>query len=1086
MTGLGRRIGVAGYLLLAGVACTQLFGTDRDNTLAPQPVAGGMLNPAACTEDQLQCNGALLQTCSDDGTSWITLQRCAAAALCQTEPAMCLTAACGEDEMTCAGAVLQKCNADRTGWDIFATCASPAHCNADRRACMTEACTPGERRCGRSEADQSPVLESCRADRSGWEQLDACVTRELCDQTLASASGGGIVIGSDGIPQVQGPTTTSEVTRCLLPACAQGEVRCEGLQLQYCSEGRTGFTSAEECATAALCQASLMNVTPGGVPACLPPVCAASEHQCTEAGVLQVCNEDRMGFRVIQACLGPAFCNAALANQGQKGCTAAPCEAGHMQCNGAQLQQCREDRTGLDDTGTVCESAELCNAEDPLNAFCEEPACRRGATSADEFRCEGAALQRCNESLTDYETIDSCVSAGLCDASQRFDGCQQPACQPGDHACRDGFLQVCNVEQTGFDEVENCGSQAACDANQGRCADPCEPGAVRCNNTSGDLEECVDPLVGWQTIGDCASLALCDAENRTCRDPVCPVAGQRRCETRDESPVITQCSPGRDSFDVVTSCDPGELCDAPNDECDACQPNSRRCEGNTLVVCDTRGQSETRTPCAAGCASVAGQTRCLACGPDGSARCSDNQLFVCQQGPSGEFEQSEFCDTNELCQQTLQSCGRGLDGQDCQCSDGACRPNQLRCNGDTLQRCNAGLTGFDTIASCGPGLCNAVTGDCNTCSAGEFSCSEGSLRQCAADGRSFARSNIPSGTECASGSQVRVCDGGSATTQSCPNGCTNGRGCNECTGNGVQCIEGTTLRRCVNGFFQDQPCAQGCSPGATQCNSCTGNATSCANPTTQQQCVDGQLVNTSCPQGCVADRCASCSVGQCSGDDFRACVDGELAAAVTCPDTDRNPCAGGACDPAIGCTIGPEPAGTSCADNDPCDGVETCDGKGFCNPGTPISCPDPGECQTTACNLSSGLCDAASVPDGTSCRSGGGTCQKGTCVANPPCVAQCVGTNARRICLSGVLQPTLQCPGGTVCHPDLVECVECVGTDTSSCPFVECADTLCRFNGCDDRPAPSTRTCRTANNALGICNGTGTGTQACVALPVPE
>ena len=34
---------------------------------------------------------------------------------------------------------------------------------------------------------------------------------------------------------------------------------------------------------------------------------------------------------------------------------------------------CRADQSGLDDSGPPCDSAELCNADDPANAFCETP-----------------------------------------------------------------------------------------------------------------------------------------------------------------------------------------------------------------------------------------------------------------------------------------------------------------------------------------------------------------------------------------------------------------------------------------------------------------------------------------------------------------------------------------------------------------------------------------------------------------------------------------------------------------------------------------------------------------------------------------
>jgi hypothetical protein len=284
MAAFTRKVGVVGFLLTLGLACTQLFGDPGKNTLrdAPKkppmsatlPATPGAAGAAAmpvesglCTAGQFQCSGALLQACADDLKSWVTIQRCAAAALCQPEPATCLAATCGADEMACAGSVLQRCNADRTGWDVFATCVSPAHCNADLRQCLPEPCTPGQRRCDRSDLDQSPSLEACREDRTDWQQLDACVTRELCELTLNPAMGSGLTVGSDGMVQLEVPLAPEQVSTCVLPACAVGEVRCEGSQLQYCAEGRTGFVPTEDCATPALCAASVTNFTPAGVPA---------------------------------------------------------------------------------------------------------------------------------------------------------------------------------------------------------------------------------------------------------------------------------------------------------------------------------------------------------------------------------------------------------------------------------------------------------------------------------------------------------------------------------------------------------------------------------------------------------------------------------------------------------------------------------------------------------------------------------------------------------------------------------------------------------------------------------------------------
>jgi hypothetical protein len=614
-------------------------------------------------------------------------------------------------------------------------------------------------------------------------------------------------------------------------------------------------------------------------------------------------------------------------------------------------------------------------------------------------------------------------------------------------------LQACNADQTGFENIENCGSQAACDASAGRCADPCEPGEVRCNTQTGDLEQCQDPLTGWQTIADCLSLALCDANNRRCNPPACG-AGARRCETRGQNPVITQCAAGREAFNVVRTCNPGQICDSQNNECDVCTPNAVRCEGDTLVTCDARGQNETRQTCGRGLCS-ADQRRCLTCGPIGSSRCSDRQLFVCTPSPQGEFEASEFCETDDLCNQTLNDCGRGLNGRACQCKPGQCRPNQVVCDNGQVQRCNEGLTGFNTVTTCNPAdLCNQLTGDCNTCRSNEFSCNNGQLRQCAADGRSFSRQNI--GVECASSTQVRVCNGTTAGVQNCPNGCTNGRGCNQCTGNGVQCINGNTIRRCSGGFFQDTFCQLGCNQGTTTCNTCQGNGSSCLPNGVEQRCVGGQFQTRQCPMGCVAGQCANCNGAQCQGDQIRDCNNGQLGGARSCDDgnacngaercsnnrcaivgqplrcDDGNPCTDDSCNAATGCVRTNN--ANSCDDGDDCNGPERCSNGNCTVVGQPLRCDDRNPCTDDRCvpfqgcvrDNNNNSCSDGDVCNGEEFCSGGGcndrtqapdcsgngergACQENVCDSQQGCVSRVVpNCCTQNVCNGNVLTPCIK------------------------------------------------------------------------------
>src|ERR1051325_10136710 len=49
--------------------------------LQPNPDAG--VKPAICELGTTQCDGRLLQLCTDGGTAWATLQQCASNALCE-------------------------------------------------------------------------------------------------------------------------------------------------------------------------------------------------------------------------------------------------------------------------------------------------------------------------------------------------------------------------------------------------------------------------------------------------------------------------------------------------------------------------------------------------------------------------------------------------------------------------------------------------------------------------------------------------------------------------------------------------------------------------------------------------------------------------------------------------------------------------------------------------------------------------------------------------------------------------------------------------------------------------------------------
>jgi hypothetical protein len=97
---------------------------------------------------------------------------------------------------------------------------------------------------------------------------------------------------------------------------------------------------------------------------------------------------------------------------------------------------------------------------------------------------------------------------------------------------------------------------------------------------------------------------------------------------------------------------------------------------------------------------------------------------------------------------------------------------------------------------------------------------------------------------------------------------------------------------------------------------------------------------TSCSDGNVCNGAETCQAG--------ACVDGLAPNCV-----DPNPCTFDNCDPIGGCSNPPRPNGSSCDNDDVCDGVAACT-NGQCIPGQPLLCGDQDPATVDGCDPASG------------------------------------------------------------------------------------------------------------------------------------
>ncbi len=201
------------------------------------------------------------------------------------------------------------------------------------------------------------------------------------------------------------------------------------------------------------------------------------------------------------------------------------------------------------------------------------------------------------------------------------------------------------------------------------------------------LQKCASDHLSFVDEAACASAALCRATEGVCLTPSCG-AGEYRCDYND----LVKCNADRTGLELVEKCGAG-LCDAATKSCLACITGAKDCVGATPRTCDASGHWTSLAACT-------GATP------------------VCTDGA---------------------------------CGAGACSSGDYRCNGDKLEKCNATSTGFDSIKTCGAGLCNVTTKDCDECKTGESGCVASRPRSCVAGHWSLAAADCASPTPLCSG-----------------------------------------------------------------------------------------------------------------------------------------------------------------------------------------------------------------------------------------------------------------------------------------------------------------------------------------------
>jgi RHS repeat-associated protein len=272
-----------------------------------------------------------------------------------------------------------------------------------------------------------------------------------------------------------------------------------------------------------------------------------------------------------------------------------------------------------------------------------------------------------------------------------------------------------------------------------------------------------------------------------------------------------------------------------------------------------------------------------------------------------------------------------------------------------------------------------------------------------------------------------------------------------------------------DGFFGGAVCAGGCDDG---------------NPCTVDSCDAGQ-----CQHGPAATGTPCGDSNACNGaetcDGAGVCVGGPTPMV-----DDGNPCTADSCDPATGVAHVPVAAGTSCSDGNACNGLETCNGAGTCQPGAALIVDDNNACTIDSCDPVLGVIHtpaAAGAPcsDGNACNGletcdAAGACQPGaapTLDDGNPCTADSCHP-ATGVAHTPVAAGT-PCSDGNACN-GLETCDGTASCAAGQAPVVDDGNP-CTVDSCDPiagvlhAPAAAGASCSDGNacNGLETCNGAG-------------
>lgn len=887
-------------------------------------------------------------------------------------------------------------------------------CLDDTAGGMDDGCSAGATVCDDSTAGGECV--ECEDDAASGMDNGCAGAAPICD---ASAAGGPTCVacadsGTGVDDGCGGSTTVCDVSDPAAPVCVS------------CLDDASGVTADAGC--------------PAGSPVCDTSMAPAMCQPCVDsAGTGDTDDGCATTVPVCDTSVSPAMCVECVANAD---CPGGACDTATNTC-----APCVDDASGAMDSGcggtrAVCDESA---AGGPVCVACENDAggsttdfgCDMSTPLCDEAAPGGPACVEClgdgdcTSGVCD-ETVNTCVGCLDSMATGIDDGCvgATPVCDAGSGSCLE-----CQDDVDGGQDDGCPRSASVCDVS-----DPSSPMCVACeddatgamtDNGCSDAAPICDPLapggpscIECDDNTDCATGA-CDVTTNTCVACVNDTTGATDSGCSEATPVcdttgaVAECVACEDS--AVTGADNG--CEAPRGVCDVSDPSAPVCVacqddvaggaddgcGGDAIVCDTSGDE----PACVACEDTAAM-------PDPG--CAD-PTTICDV--SGDAVMCVECLTGDDCPATAPVCnpsGTCVPGCD---DDPDCgiTPETPVCDVDAMAcvECNASADCADPSAT----VCNPATNSCVECVMDD-DCPDATLSVCMAGAQVCVE--CVADDDCDGG----VCDG---ITNECV-GCLSAA---DCPPDVPVCDEeSTTCVGClVNGDCEDED-----APLCSATNTCV-------------ECTTGG----DCPSGTCDPATGTCSGPECSSDSDCMMIDAALPVCDTgsCVECvyDAHCDEGQTCDPVTNTCDPGCMADADCEDP----AAPVCGATGAC-----VECGTDDDCESGACNVSTGSCgtgcaideDCAAVPGLPACDAVDGVCVE--CLTEDHCDSGVCDT-AAEACVE--CTDDTHCSGG-VCDLTANSCVECLGDD--DCDGL-CDPTINRcYSACTDDAD-------CVNPAVPVCDG---------------